>query len=65
MLDPIRENKRKLEKQTLERRFNEFQAHTKAKMQEIQKQNASTSKELERISRLEDPIKMYVERKEL
>ena len=33
-------------------------------MSEIQKINSITAKELERISRLEDPIRMFEERKE-
>ena len=37
MLDPIKENRRKLEKERLERRFNESQAQTKAKLAYIKK----------------------------
>ena len=55
MLDPIKENRRKLEKERLERRFNESQAQTKAKLAYIKKQNKETGIELERIERLQDP----------
>ena len=64
MLDPIRENRRKVEKQRLVRRYEEQMAHSSAQMSEIQKMNTVTAKELERISRLEDPIRMFEERKE-
>ena len=64
ILDPIRENQKNLEVERLERRFNESQANSKATMTRIQKDNLETSKELERISRMEDPIKMMEEKKE-
>ena len=55
VLDPIKENRRKLEKERLERRFNESQAQSKAKLAFIKKQNKETGIELERIERLHDP----------
>ena len=64
MLDPIRENRRNLEKERLERRFNESQAQSKARMASIQKENKITGIELERIERLVDPFVMFEERKE-
>ena len=64
MIDPIRENQKNLEKERLVRRFNQSQANSKALMDSIQKDNKVTSKELLRVSRLEDPIKMMQERKE-
>ena len=63
-MDPIRENQKNLEKERMIRRFNESQANSKARMASIQKDNKETAKELTRISRLEDPIKMMQERKE-
>ena len=65
MIDPIRENQKNLEKERLVRRFNESQANSKARMAKIQKDNKETTRELLRISRLEDPIKMMEERKEV
>ena len=38
-------------------------AHTEAQMAEIRKVNSITTKELERISKLEDPIKMFEDKK--
>ena len=64
MLDPIRENARNLEKQRLVRRYDEQMAHTEAQMAEIRKVNSITTKEVERISKLEDPIKMFEDRKD-
>ena len=64
MLDPIRENARNLEKQRLVRRYDECMAHTEAQMAEIRKVNSITTKELERISKLEDPIKMFEDKKD-
>ena len=39
-------------------------AHTEAQMAEIRKVNSITTKEVERISKLEDPIKMFEDRKD-
>lgn len=39
-------------------------AHTEAQMAEIRKVNSITTKELERISKLEDPIKMFEDKKD-
>ena len=64
MLDPIRENARNLEKQRLVRRYDETMAHTEAQMAEIRQVNSITAKEVERISKLEDPIKMFEDRKD-
>ena len=64
MLDPIRENRRNLEKERLTRRFNESQAQSKSRMASIQKDNRETQRELERISKLEDPIKMFEEKRD-
>ena len=39
-------------------------AHSQAKMQELKKINLETQKELERISKLEDPIQMFEDQKQ-
>ena len=39
-------------------------AHSQAKMQELKKINLETQRELERISKLEDPIQMFEDKKQ-
>ena len=63
-MDPVSENRQNAEKERLERRFNEGQAQSKSTMISIKKDNRETSRELERISKLEDPIKMFEDKKE-
>ena len=50
VFDPIKENQRAIELDRLSRRFNESQANSKAMYSKIEKDNHTTSVELDRIS---------------
>ena len=64
MMNPVKEVWKDLKKERLYKRVNESMTRSKPVMTQIMKDNKETEIDLQRISRLEDPIEQYKKNKE-